>query len=34
MKQVKGLYIIYKPDFEMFGYNADSYFQLFDTKVS
>ena len=33
LHQVEGLYAIYKPDFEMFGYNADSYFQLFGTGV-
>jgi len=33
LNQVKGLYAIYKPDFEMFSYNADSYFQLFGTEV-
>lgn len=33
LSQVEKLYIIYKPDFEMFGYSADTYFQLFGTKV-
>lgn len=33
LAQVKGLYAIYKPDFEMFGYKADSYFQLFEAEV-
>lgn len=33
VKQVQGLYNIYKPDFEMFGYNADSYFKLFGTQA-
>lgn len=29
LAQVKGLYVIYKPDFEMFGYQVEPYFQLF-----
>jgi len=33
LAQVNGLYLIYKPDFEMFGYKADSYFQLFGSQV-
>jgi len=33
LTQVKRLYEIYKPDFEMFGYTAEPYFQLFNTDV-
>lgn len=33
LAQVKGLYAIYKPDFEMFGYTADLYFQQFVAEV-
>eukprot|EP00092_Neocalanus_flemingeri_P001473 GFUD01001571.1.p1 GENE.GFUD01001571.1~~GFUD01001571.1.p1 ORF type:complete len:397 (+),score=102.82 GFUD01001571.1:352-1542(+) len=33
LAQVKGLYAIYRPDFEMFGYQAEAYFLLFGQKV-
>jgi len=33
LAQLNGLYAIYKPDFEMFGYKADSYYALFKTQV-
>jgi len=33
LAQVKSLYAIYKPDFEMFGYQAEPYFQLFGERV-